>query len=150
MKKSLFFFILISFPVASRLARPRFPNPTTPNQIWMNDLDLYDGIVRNRLAIHNLHLVNIMDGPFNAQCDAVTNDTLAIQSAITYAENISTAGWSTVVIPPSSRNCKIMDQLNITKSIRFVGFGGVLGGADSDYTTDAGAGSVSRRPAGHD
>ncbi len=34
--------LILSMPALSFAAQPRFPNPTTPEQIWQNDLDLYD------------------------------------------------------------------------------------------------------------
>src|SRR5205085_11533274 len=66
-------------------------------------------------------IVSVKD--FGAACDGTTNDTAAVQAAITYAESLTRRG--AVLVPGF---CKITATLTITKGIKLYGIGKVGSG----------------------
>ena len=81
-------------------------------------------------------VINVFD--YGATGDGTTDDTAAIQAAITAAE--SNQQYRGVFFPVGTY--KITDTLRIKKTQSWFGAGPVVSGPDSDYTTDAGMPNV--------
>jgi hypothetical protein len=81
-------------------------------------------------------VINVFD--YGATGNGSTDDTVAIQAAITAAE--SNQQYRGIFFPVGTY--KITDTLRIKKTQSWFGAGPVIGGPDSDYTTDAGLPNV--------
>lgn len=93
------------------------------------------GAVAETVQTKLREFISIKD--FGAKGDGTTDDTGAIQNAINYVELIN---YGALYLPVGTY--KITNTLRIKKTQTWFGNGGVIGGADSDYTTDAGLPNV--------
>ncbi|HEV2353876.1 MAG TPA: hypothetical protein VGR89_06525, partial [Puia sp.] len=80
--------------------------------------------------------INVTSSPYSAACDGSTDDTSAIQSALTAAGN---AGGGIVQIPATGHNCKITSTLTVPTNVILQGPGG-LGGEASIWFDSTGNG----------
>jgi hypothetical protein len=80
--------------------------------------------------------INVTSSPYDAACDGSTDDTTAIQSALTAAGN---AGGGIVQIPATGHNCKITSTLTVPTNVILEGPGG-LGGDASIWFDSTGNG----------
>lgn len=87
-------------------------------------------------SLINGAVLNVFD--YGATGDGTTDDTAAIQAAITAAE--SNQQYRGIFFPVGTY--KITDTLRIKKTQSWFGAGPVIAGPDSDYTTDAGLPNV--------
>lgn len=116
-------------------------DPSTSAALIAGTFDLTLNYVAGTLGARLGETVSVTDYPFLAKCDGTTDDSAAVQAAVTY---LGTRGGGTLTFP-AGKTCRIVTPILVSfGNIDIVGYGATIDARDITYSTTRGDGAVFR------